>query len=605
MYSAANLRNLLIATSITSSVALAINRHVLHEPDSLSLRAVCSGIEGNSDFYGLGIRLGIYLQWISSLLTNILIPDEVSDSLDTNSIFLFAVFIAIANATTSSEGLHPAEAFIMISMCFGYLFSVLSVSGLRIALLNDAYGLDPEQSIAKLRQFWNQPSVTSHHLFSQCSFDLESLQELFNPSSGQSHRGLPRSSFQDPPPGISIPRLQLLLLQALDFLATYSIIAVITPPAGAFDSVFHELAFPLIDLAVFLWLPSSSRQNVPINPAKAYRQERLLDYKEKRRFATGTLEPQLFSLGLTSVFKSGHVSWAGIFWRSCLVAGIGIYNVWFWFSGIEVLTADSCPTYIFLFYKANILGGVRTFFKVVSIVYISYSGILVIGCCYVANAFLGTTLRALLIHVFIMPYAKFVLFMGSMGSRAAKRRLEDFSATSNAFLRWFGIPTIRQLLSAFAYLSSISREAAVVNSNTHGEIGPMGTKAWATRLRILLILTTVSIVVWTIIAIELTLVFNSVSGVYNIESTGQLIPFIIGIFSLGKTLNLFSIGLIKKNFPNWSKITIGVNAQNRIVIKDLADTDAGLTLRNGALPHDIPLQDRVQGERQSEDAAGL
>ena len=34
------------------------------------------GFEGNGDFYGLGIRIGIYLQWIGSMLANNLIPQK-------------------------------------------------------------------------------------------------------------------------------------------------------------------------------------------------------------------------------------------------------------------------------------------------------------------------------------------------------------------------------------------------------------------------------------------------------------------------------------------------------------------------------------------------
>ena len=35
-------------------------------------------------------------------------------------------------------------------------------------------------------------------------------------------------------------------------------------------------------------------------------------------------------------------------------------------------------------------------------------------------------------------------------------------------------------------------------------------------------------IVYSIIAIELTLVWNNVSGVYNVNSTGQVIPLIAG-----------------------------------------------------------------------------
>ena len=55
-----------------------------------------------------------------------------------------------------------------------------------------------------------------------------------------------------------------------------------------------------------------------------------------------------------------------------------------------------------------------------------------------------------------------------------------------------------------------------------------------------------AVIVWLVITIELTLSFNQASGVYDIDSTGQLIPFVIGIVSMGKTLNALWVDLIKK-----------------------------------------------------------
>ena len=43
--------------------------------------------------------------------------------------------------------------------------------------------------------------------------------------------------------------------------------------------------------------------------------------------------------------------------------------------------------------------------------------------------------------------------------------------------------------------------------------------------------------VWCIVAIELTLHWNSVSHVYNIESTGQIIPLVTGIIGLLDTIS--------------------------------------------------------------------
>jgi hypothetical protein len=49
-------------------------------------------------------------------------------------------------------------------------------------------------------------------------------------------------------------------------------------------------------------------------------------------------------------------------------------------------------------------------------------------------------------------------------------------------------------------------------------------------------------IIWSIMAIEFTLVWNNAEGIYIITSTGQLIPFIVGLAGLLKTL--FSLFLI-------------------------------------------------------------
>lgn len=43
---------------------------------------------------------------------------------------------------------------------------------------------------------------------------------------------------------------------------------------------------------------------------------------------------------------------------------------------------------------------------------------------------------------------------------------------------------------------------------------------------------------WIILAVELTLFWNAVEGVYNLSTVGQLIPFIIGILGLVRSLHL-------------------------------------------------------------------
>ena len=450
------------------------------ELPSLLTHDICNGFAGNSDLYGLGIRIGIYLQWISSLSTNVLLPSGVSDSLDTNSIFLFAIFIAVANATNPPGGLHPAEALIMLQLCFGYLLSVLTVSGLRLTLFHDE---NPELLLSKLRLgpdlVYALPRDIRQYLDIAAILDSQSPTQTLRNQLSAARFKTPFEEFnRKPPPGVSVPAFQLYLLQVLNFLAVYSLLLDVVP--GGHRSIFIyilEPAFWILDFFVFLWLAGFSVHDTSADPAKLYRRERLLNYKQNRKLGMEFMRPQIFSLGLTSIYKNDQVSWLGVVWRSCIVAGIGIYNIWFWFTGIEFLKTDSCPIYVFLFYKANILGSPRTFFKVVSAIYMVYGGALVLSCCYILLAFIGTTTRSLLINFIIMPYAKLLLLV-STDSEHAKRRLENFDVTCSEFLKWLDIPNMRQLLSGFAYLSSNAKEAVVLKDTKQDEEEHMQKSVW-------------------------------------------------------------------------------------------------------------------------------
>ena len=89
-------------------------------------------VVGNSDLYGLGIRIGIYLQWASGLLANTFHADSVGDMLATNTIFLMALFIALA-IITANETVIATEVMILLQFCFGFLFTVSSTWGLRVS----------------------------------------------------------------------------------------------------------------------------------------------------------------------------------------------------------------------------------------------------------------------------------------------------------------------------------------------------------------------------------------------------------------------------------------------------------------------------------------
>ncbi|OLE52728.1 MAG: hypothetical protein AUG51_16685 [Acidobacteria bacterium 13_1_20CM_3_53_8] len=87
----------------------------------------------SGDYYGLGVRLGIYLTWVSSWLANTFIPGEISGGLDANSIFLFAVLISIIKGTVvgGSEKLAYIDGLVLMQLCCGFVFGVFSLWGYR------------------------------------------------------------------------------------------------------------------------------------------------------------------------------------------------------------------------------------------------------------------------------------------------------------------------------------------------------------------------------------------------------------------------------------------------------------------------------------------
>lgn len=87
-------------------------------------------IAGNSDFYGLGIRIGIYLQWVTAFLANHLLRESIDTSLEINTIFLLALFIATTIATVK-DTVVTSELVVLLHLCFGFLFSILSIWGHR------------------------------------------------------------------------------------------------------------------------------------------------------------------------------------------------------------------------------------------------------------------------------------------------------------------------------------------------------------------------------------------------------------------------------------------------------------------------------------------
>lgn len=88
------------------------------------------GFEGDSDFYGPGIRLGLYLQWASSFITNCFTPTEREPVIVTYIIFSLSITVAVLARTFGQQCTFVAEMFVVLTMFWGGL-NILLVPMLR------------------------------------------------------------------------------------------------------------------------------------------------------------------------------------------------------------------------------------------------------------------------------------------------------------------------------------------------------------------------------------------------------------------------------------------------------------------------------------------
>jgi hypothetical protein len=124
---------ILALTSFLFLVSGPVNALSLHSPVSLFSRAVredeslCNqrhnpnecGFKGNPDMYGLGLRLGVYLQWLACNLSLTFVSQPEKDLPDASLVFSFAIALAIILTTYQTTCVYFVEAFILINIAFG------------------------------------------------------------------------------------------------------------------------------------------------------------------------------------------------------------------------------------------------------------------------------------------------------------------------------------------------------------------------------------------------------------------------------------------------------------------------------------------------------
>ncbi|KAE8448815.1 hypothetical protein EG329_008817 [Mollisiaceae sp. DMI_Dod_QoI] len=93
------------------------------------LQGIECHIDGNSDMYGRGIRIGFYLQWFGSIIASIplpprhsslpitLAPGESENATFGLVVFIIATFLALLK---QAKELAPVEIYILLLLNFGY-----------------------------------------------------------------------------------------------------------------------------------------------------------------------------------------------------------------------------------------------------------------------------------------------------------------------------------------------------------------------------------------------------------------------------------------------------------------------------------------------------
>ena len=94
-------------------------------------------IAGDADMYGLGIRVGFYLQWYARIASTWLARGEVSNMRTSNSLFLAATFLALVTKTVRNPTeLQATEVYVVLLFAFGSFAMLLPATVVRVLTWN-------------------------------------------------------------------------------------------------------------------------------------------------------------------------------------------------------------------------------------------------------------------------------------------------------------------------------------------------------------------------------------------------------------------------------------------------------------------------------------
>lgn len=88
-------------------------------PKNMDDKSARCGFDGNGDIYGLGVRLGIYLQWSASVLAENLHDPAIETTREANMTFQLAMLAGLILITVGDDmGTKTIEGYIALLFCF-------------------------------------------------------------------------------------------------------------------------------------------------------------------------------------------------------------------------------------------------------------------------------------------------------------------------------------------------------------------------------------------------------------------------------------------------------------------------------------------------------
>ncbi len=358
--------------------------------------STCEPLQGNADFYGLGIRIGIYLQWSSSWLSLLLDPESAQGVLDATSIFVFAV--AIATMIAAAHDAPAIEMYIMLQILLGFHITTLSSFGIRIWLMSPSR---LHHLRTQITQRWNEDRKKRHQAQTQEDQTQRQREEAERQRSEElMRRRLQRRMDRQIPAWLNL----------------------------AWDWV----GFPPLKS------PGQTRQDWSL----------ALPEPLNSLYALWNLPVQL-PLRIVAPLKFPGLSWSGVVWRTTIIALVTGYNLAYWFDngghGVQEPPTPGCePPVVFVFSKQLLEGAVVSLGRVAAVM-----AVVIVGPP--ALTLLMLTLRvSLYALLFLYRDVYFLLTSSPM-----RQSLQGALGRVNQVLRHKAVPVL-QSLEAYSPLFSIA-----------------------------------------------------------------------------------------------------------------------------------------------------